>query len=155
PKPKMSDRVMSKTMRRQKRTRQHRWSGAATVVLIVAISSCFSLGRQRFTVPVAAQWPPRIAVGMRQGDQLWPLTVEARRDGWVIVTVLSTRPDEGLSTPTMRLIAQARDVRAWTSQVRAFLQLADDSANKQRVIDGPSLGDGGFRIEVSAFRTNN
>jgi hypothetical protein len=127
----------------------------ATAVLAFAVSSSPSLNAQRPTVPLATRWPPRIAVGMRQGDQLSPLTVEARRDGWVIVTILSTRPDEGLPSPTMRLIAQARDVRTWTSRVRAFLQTAQDSANKQRVLEGPSLGDGGFRIAISAFRTNN
>jgi len=92
---------------------------------------------------------------MRQGEQLPPLTVEARRDGWVIVTILSTRPDAGLPSPTMRLIASARDIRAWTAKVRTFLPSAEDSADAYRVLEGPSLGDGGFRIAISSFRTNN
>ncbi len=92
---------------------------------------------------------------MRSGEQLAPLTVEARSDGWVILTLLSARPDEGLSTPTMRLIASARDVRAWTTRVRAFMRTAEDSATKQRSIEGPSLGDGAYHVDISAFRTNN
>ena len=84
---------------------------AATI--LTALSFSLPLSAQRPTVALATRWPPRIAVGMRQGEQLPPLTVEARRDGWVIVTILSTRPDAGLPSPTMRLIASARDVRAW------------------------------------------
>jgi hypothetical protein len=119
-------------------------------VLAAALVSYPSPSRaQAPLVPLRTRWPARLAVGMRQGDQLSPLTVEARRDGWVVFTQLSTRPDEGLSPPSMRLIAEARDVRAWTSRVRALMSAVLDSGNARRANENPTLGNGRFRISVS------
>src|SRR5512138_525725 len=117
---------------------------AATLVLYTS-----PLRAQAPLVQLRTRWPARLAIGMRQGDQLSPLTVEARRDGWVVFTQLSTRPDEGLSPPSMRLIAEARDVRAWTNRVRALMSAVLDSGNVRRATENPTLGNGRFRIAVS------
>jgi TonB family protein len=131
-----------------------RWLGrVASAFAIGALAASPRVDAQTPAVPLGTAWPARIAVGMRQGDQLSPFTVEARDDGWVIVTVLSTRPDVGLAPPTMRLVAEARDVRRWTTRIRALF--LDDSAatNGDGVLAArPVLGNGRFRIEVGVRR---
>jgi outer membrane biosynthesis protein TonB len=122
-----------------------------SLAMALAVGTVLSAraGAQEPIVPLATRWPARIAVAMSQGQQLSPLTVEARRDGWVVVTILSTRPDEGLAPPSMRLIAEARDVRRWTAQVRRMLSRAGDSTARPLDYEAPSLGSGRFRFETT------
>ncbi len=99
-------------------------------------------------VPVSLKWPERIAVGMRSGDQIGPLTVEAQSDGWVIVTILPRRADAGIEAPPGRLIAKATDVKAWIVHTRAFLNAPVDPVQDR--IPSPELTLGGrYRFQVS------
>ena len=45
----------------------------ASVSVLCALACSPSLAAQRPIVPLAARWPTHIAVGMRQGQQLWPI----------------------------------------------------------------------------------
>jgi hypothetical protein len=99
-------------------------------------------------VPVSTKWPERIAVGMRSGDQIGPLTVEAQNDGWVIVTILPRRADAGVEAPSGRLIAKASDVKAWIIHARAFMNSPADPAQDR--VPSPELTLGGrYRFQVS------
>ena len=99
-------------------------------------------------VPVSTTWPERIAVGMRSGDQIGPLTVEAQRDGWVIVTILPRRADAGIEAPQGRLIARASDVKAWIIHARAFLNAPPDPASDRTPTPELTLG-GRYRFQVA------
>jgi TonB family protein len=121
---------------------------AASVSVLCALASSPSLAAQRPVVPLATRWPTRIAVGMRQGQQLWPLIVEARADGWVIVSVLTRRPGIGTTPPSMQLLVEARDVLRWTRRVRTLTLPPADSADLRRMDDTPILGNGKLRLEA-------
>lgn len=99
-------------------------------------------------VPVSTKWPERIAVGMRSGDQIGPLTVEAQNDGWVIVTILPRRADAGVEAPAGRLIARASDVKAWIIHARAFLNAPADPVQDRKPSPELTLGDR-YRFQVS------
>src|SRR5262249_45172482 len=73
---------------------------------------------------------------------------EAQSDGWVMVNFLSTRPDEGLAPPPMRLMVEARDVTAWVSRARALLSPGGDSIRDPAERMLPSLGNGRYRVEL-------
>jgi len=99
-------------------------------------------------VPASTKWPERIAVGMRSGDQIGPLTVEAQNDGWVIITILPRRADAGVEAPTGRLIAKASDVKAWIIHARAFMNAPADPVQDR--VPSPELTLGGrYRFQVS------
>lgn len=93
-------------------------------------------------------WPKRIAVGMRSGEQLPPLTVEATKTGWITINFLSTRPDAGLKPPPMRMMTDARDLRLWIASARAFLKTAVDTAPYDPR-GGVRLGNGRYVIEIN------
>jgi len=97
-------------------------------------------------IPTKIVRPQRIAVGMRAGDQLYPMTVEANTNGWVTISILDTRPDVGLNPPSSRMLIDAHDLRIWTSRVRAlYKSFADSSvAVEPRPI---TLGNGRYRME--------
>jgi hypothetical protein len=121
---------------------------AASVSDLSALPSSPRLAAQRPVLPLATRRPTRIAVGMRQGQQLWPLIVEARADGWVIVRVLTRRPGIGTTPPSMQLLVEARDVLRWTRRVRALTLPPADSADLRRMDDTPILGNGKLRLEA-------
>src|SRR4051812_48975053 len=99
-----------------------------SMAMICGIATAQSAAAQRPVVPLETRWPERIAVGMHTNGQLPPFTVEARRDGWVVLTFLSTRPEVDLmSSPTVRLLVEARDVRRWTTHVRQRMAPGADS----------------------------
>jgi hypothetical protein len=119
--------------------------------IVVAASAPVASARAQSAaplVPVSVKWPERIAVGMRSGDQIGPLTVEAQSDGWVIVTILPRRADAGVEAPAGRLIAKASDVKAWIVHARAFMNAPADPVQDR--IPSPELTLGGrYRFQVS------
>jgi len=83
---------------------------------------------------------------MLQGDQLPSVTVEITTDGWVQLNLLATRVDGGVQPPSMRLIVEPRDVRAWATQVRAMMKTRQDptKAPEQHL-----LGNGNYQLNVT------
>lgn len=77
------------------------------------------------------------------------MTIEAQDDGWVIVTLLSTRPDVGLGPPVQRLVAEARDVRRWVVKIRQLLGPGGDSLVRQDPYLATALGNGHYKLDVS------
>jgi hypothetical protein len=76
------------------------------------------------------------------------VTVDSRADGWVMVNFLSTRPDEGLSPPPMRLMVEAHDVKTWTAKARILLGLPADSLATLEARTMPSLGNSRYHLEM-------
>jgi hypothetical protein len=113
-----------------------------TIALVTAITP---LGAQTSRRP----GPTRIAVGMRNGDQMTPITVEATNTGWVTINFLSTSPDAGVKIPAMRMMAEARDVHRWAARGRAFLSTVDDTTTFVSHPEIIQLGNGRYFIGVS------
>lgn len=90
--------------------------------------------------------PGRIAIGMLQGDQMPSVTVEITTDGWVQLNLLATRVDGGVQPPSMRLIVEPRDVRAWATRVRAMMKTRQDPA---KAPEQHLLGNGDYQLNVT------
>jgi hypothetical protein len=101
-------------------------------------------------VPTAVRWPTSTAAGMLLLQNATPVTLEARADGWVVLTPVPGRPDVGLTAPEERLLVRAVDVRAWASDVRPLLDTAGINANGASDA-GFSLGGGPMRLDVRAM----
>jgi hypothetical protein len=101
-------------------------------------------------------WPERIAVGVIQGGQLRPLSVEATKAGWVTINSLPFRPDFGAAPPPpFRMMAGAAEIREWVQHLRPVLMsLVDtnikvDPPTRAKVEEHPvTLGTGRYQIEV-------
>ena len=120
------------------------------IIAAVACTGTAALVSAQSTHRAKVGAPERIAVAMRQGDQLSPFTVEATNTGWVSVSILSTRPDAGLLPPPFRLLAEARDVKEWATRARAILAAPQDSsAGQARAL----LGNGSYQIEILRQRS--
>jgi len=109
---------------------------ALCLALLVAVSSASG----------QTEKPGRVAIGMLQGDQMPSVTVEITTDGWVQLNLLATRVDGGVQPPSMRLIVEPRDVRAWATQVRAMMKTRQDptQAPEQHL-----LGNGNYQLNVA------
>ena len=109
---------------------------ALCLALLVAVSSASG----------QTEKPGRVAIGMLQGDQMPSVTVEITTDGWVQLNLLATRVDGGVQPPSMRLIVEPRDVRAWATQVRAMMKTRQDptQAPEQHL-----LGNGNYQLNVT------
>jgi TonB family protein len=83
------------------------------------------------------------------------MTIEAEDDGWVIVTLLDTRPDIGLGPPTQRLIVEARDVRRWVADTRQLFGPGGDTLALQDPHRQVALGDGSYTLSVSTRWSQN
>lgn len=99
-------------------------------------------------VDTGARWPTRVAVGMQPGGGLPPMTIEAQDDGWVIVTLLDSRPDVGLGPPIQRLIAEPRDVRRWVRDMRRLLGPGGDSLARRNSPAMEPLGHGHYTLNI-------
>jgi hypothetical protein len=119
----------------------------AAVACCLALSSCRSAPRPR-DENVAA--PDRIAVAMRSGDQLGPFTIEATKTGWVSISLYSSRPDQGFNLPMSRMIADARDMKAWVARARSFLEARDSGA----MFGMARVGRGAYELEIQRLRND-
>src|SRR5690348_6911095 len=117
---------------------------AAALGTVVLSSIGLGQGKsRRFVVQ-----PERIAVAMRPGDQLGPLTIEVTKTGWVSLSLLSTRPDQGLNLPNSRMMAEARDVKRWVARTRLMLEAPDTS----KLLGTTTLGNGAYQLEIQRRR---
>jgi outer membrane biosynthesis protein TonB len=90
--------------------------------------------------------PGRIAIGMVQSLQMPSATVEITTDGWVRLDIIATYVADGVQAPSMRLLAEPRDVRAWAARVRTMLKTRWDSSTAPVPI---LLGNGNFQLSAS------
>jgi hypothetical protein len=97
----------------------------------------------------SVRWPERIAVGMRQGDQLPPLTVEATKTGWITISFLSTNAGAGHTLPAMRMVTGARDLKHWITKVRPLLEALADSTRPKPDPFSVDLGNGAYRLQIA------
>ena len=116
---------------------------------MVCCAIAFQAGAQSDDL-TGALWRDRIAVGMRWGGAIPPLTVEASTTGWVTLSFLPMRPEVGIPAAPQRLMVETRDLRAWIDRVRPFLAaLADSTAKYPRTPF--TLGNGAFQVDMTTY----
>ena len=118
----------------------------ATIALAIVAVACTHSTHS--LIDSSARWPTRVAVGMQPGGGLPPMTIEAQDDGWVIVTLLPSRPDVGLGPPIQRLVAEARDVRRWVRDMRRLLGPGGDSLARRDSPPLQPLGNGHYTFNI-------
>lgn len=109
------------------------------------LALCLALLAAVNSASAQTEKPGRIAIGMLQGDQLPSVTVEITTDGWVQLNLLATRVDGGVQPPSMRLIVEPRDVRAWAAAVRAMMKTRQDPA---KAPEPHLLGNGNYQLNL-------
>ena len=110
------------------------------------LALCLALLAAVSSASAQTEKPGRIAIGMLQGNQIPSVTVEITTDGWVQLNLLATRVDGGVQPPSMRLIVEPRDVRAWATQVRAMMKTRQDPA---KAPEQHLLGNGNYQLNVT------